>query len=193
MLGVPHISTGAMLRENVEKGTPVGKVAKSIIENGDLVGDELVNEMVRSRLGSDDCRKGFLLDGYPRTLVQANAFTEILKEKGLPPPVVVNLRVSYNVLVKRLSARRVCPVCGRNYNVISQPPARDSVCDDDGTFLQQRADDREEAVRERLSIYDAQTAPLVEFYGKAGLLFDIDADKSPDQISGELSRLLQVS
>lgn len=172
-----------MLRENVELGTPLGKVAKSVIEKGDLVGDELVNEMVRNRLGSDDCRNGFLLDGYPRTLIQAESFTEILKEKGMQPPVVVNLRVSYNVLVKRLSARRVCPVCGRSYNLISQPPARDSVCDDDGAFLQQRADDREEAVRERLSIYDAQTAPLVEFYRKAGLLFEIDADKSPDEIS----------
>lgn len=191
-LGIPHISTGDMFRDNVEKGTPLGKAAKSIMEAGDLVGDDLVNEMVRNRLSQPDCARGFLLDGYPRTLPQAQALRQILQEKGPSDPVVVNLKVSYNVVVKRLSGRRVCPVCNRTYNLNSQPPARDCVCDDDGTPLQQRSDDREKAIRERLSAYDAQTAPLVNFYKSDGPFFEIDADQTPGQITSALSSLLQV-
>jgi adenylate kinase len=192
-LGIPHISTGDMFRENVEKGTPLGKAAKSILEAGELVGDDLVNGMVRNRLSQPDCAHGFLLDGYPRTLPQAVALQQILKEKGQSGPVVLNLNVSYNVVVRRLSGRRVCPVCNRIYNLNSQPPAKDCVCDDDGAALQQRADDREEAIRERLSAYEVQTAPLVDFYKAEGRFFEIDADQNPGQITSELISLLQVS
>ena len=192
-LGIPHISTGEMFRENVEKGTPLGNIAKSIMAAGELVRDDLVNEMVRTRVRGEDCKKGFLLDGYPRTLAQAAALKDILKEIGQKDPVAINLRVSYNVVVRRLSGRRVCPVCNRTYNLISQPPARDVLCDDDGTPLQQRSDDHEEAVRERLSAYEAQTAPLMEFYTQTGRFFEIDADQSPLAISSGVSRLLQSS
>ncbi len=192
-LGIPHISTGDIFRENVEKGTPLGQAAKSILEAGDLVGDDLVNAMVRQRLRHPDCRNGFLLDGYPRTIPQAQALQQLLQEDGQSGPVVVNLNVSYNVVVRRLSGRRVCPVCNRTYNLHSQPPAKDSVCDDDGASLQQRSDDREEAIRERLSAYEARTVPLVQFYKGDGCLFEVDADQSPEQITGALAGLLQVS
>ena len=162
------------------------------MEAGGLVNDDLVNEMVRNRLGREDCKRGSLLDGYPRTLPQAEALKGILKQIAQKDPVVVNLSVSYNEVVRRLSGRRVCPVCKRTYNLSSQPPARDGVCDDDGASLQQRSDDREEAIRERLSAYEAQTAPLIEFYKKSGRFFEVDGDQSPQEITGALSRLLQA-
>ena len=180
-----------MFRENVAKGTPLGLAAKSVMEAGALIEDSLVNEIVRERVSADDCRKGFLLDGYPRTLAQAKALEKILEGYRQQNPVVVNLRVSYNVIVERLSGRRVCPVCHRVYNLSSQPPFRDSVCDDDGASLQQRADDREEAIRERLCAYEAQTAPLKEFYSHTGRVFEVDADRIPNEIREALSCLLQ--
>ena len=188
-LRIPHISTGNLFRENVSSGTPIGVAAKAFMERGDLVADDVVNEMVRQRLAQPDCQNGFLLDGYPRTLAQANALAEMLKQKGHPSPVAVNLRVSYNVIVKRLGGRRICPVCQRIYNLDSQPPRTDSVCDDDGRALQQRPDDREEAIRERLAAYEGQTAPLIDYYRKGGRFHEVNADRSPEQIAGELIRV----
>jgi adenylate kinase len=192
-LGIPHISTGAMLRYNVEKDTKLGQIAKNVIEAGDLVGDQLVNEMVKDRLTHDDCIQGFLLDGYPRTYSQAITCSEILKEMGQSEPIVVHLMVGYNAVVRRLSARRVCPVCNRNYNLISQPPAMDSICNDDGEALQQRADDSEAAVRERLNTYEAQTKPVLDYYRSKGRFYEIDADRAPERVSEELIRLLNIS
>jgi adenylate kinase len=190
-LGIPHISTGDLFRENVEKRTPLGLAAQSFMEKGELVPDELVNEMLWRRLGEPDCEGGFLLDGYPRTLEQAETLREALrKREGCGPPVVVNLGVSYTVIVQRLGGRRICPVCQRTYNLNSQPPSNDNVCDDDGAGLQQRPDDREEAIRERLASYEARTAPLIEHY-KAGVRFyEVNADRSPEQITEELFRVL---
>ena len=190
--GIPHISTGDMFRENVAQGTSLGKAVQAIMDRGDLVPDELVNKMVEDRLGWEDCRQGFLLDGYPRSVAQAEALHEILKAKGQRDPIVVNLHVGYNVIVERLSGRRVCPVCGRIYNLISNPPAKDSVCDDDGASLITRKDDREEAVQERLSEYEARTAPVVDFYKRKERFFEINAEQSPEQITGALARILQV-
>jgi adenylate kinase len=190
--GIPHISTGDMFRENVAQGTALGKAVQAVMDKGELVPDELVNKMVKERLEAEDCRQGFLLDGYPRSVAQAEALRTILKEKSQREPIVVNLHVSYNVIVERLSGRRVCPVCGRTYNLNSNPPAKDSVCDDDGASLQLRSDDREEAVRERLSEYEARTAPVVDFYKRNGRFFEINADQSPEEITGALARVLQV-
>ncbi|MGH9786726.1 MAG: adenylate kinase [Terriglobia bacterium] len=190
-LGIPHISTGDLFRENVEKQTPLGLAAQSFMERGELVRDELVNEMVRHRLCDPDCEAGFLLDGYPRTLAQAEALKEVLrKREGCGPPVVVNLGVSYTVIVQRLGGRRICPVCRRTYNLISQPPSNDNVCDDDGARLQQRPDDREEAIRARLATYEARTAPLIEHYKTGGRFYEVNADRSPEQITEELFRVL---
>jgi len=189
-LGIPHVSTGGLFRENVAKGTPLGLAARSCMERGELVRDEVVNEMVRRRLREPDCETGFLLDGYPRTLAQAEELKELLREKkGCGPPVVVNLGVSYTVIVQRLGGRRICPVCQRTYNLASQPPSNDSVCDDDGAALQQRPDDREEAIRERLAAYEARTTPLIEYYKAAGRFYEVNADRSPEQITDELLRV----
>jgi adenylate kinase len=182
-----------MLRDHVAKGTPLGEASRDILDAGDLVSDELVNGMVRERLGQPDCRDGFLLDGYPRTLPQAQFLQRLVAERGQSGPVVVDLKASYNVIAERLSGRWVCPVCNRSYNLQSQPPLRDCVCDDDGASLRQRSDDREEAICERLAAYDARTAPVVEFYRGAGLVIEVNADQRPEQITSTLTHLLQVS
>ena len=190
-LAIPHISTGDLLRENVERGTPLGATAKAFMERGELVPDEVVNKMVRERLGKPDCDSGFLLDGYPRTLRQADSLKGLLSEKSFGVPLVVNLGVSYTVIVERLGGRRICPACQRTYNLVSQPPSNDSVCDDDGAALQQRPDDREEAIRERLSAYEAQTTPLMEYYKAQGRMYEVNADRTPDEITAELMQVFQ--
>jgi adenylate kinase len=189
-LGIPHISTGAIFRENVQKGTRLGALAKSLMEKGELVSDEVVNGMVDDRLRQADCAKGFLLDGYPRTVAQAKALKGMLGAMGCDSPIVVNLQVSYDIIVQRLSGRRNCPKCQRIYNLLSQPPQKDSVCDVDGVALEQRADDREEAIRQRLAAYEAQTAPLIDYYQSGGKLLQVNGEQAPERITEELSRLL---
>jgi adenylate kinase len=189
-LGIPHISTGAIFRQNVQQGTPLGQLAKGFMEKGDLVPDDIVNKMIRERLQQPDCTHGFLLDGYPRTVKQAEEFRKIIREIGQPPPVVVSLRVSYDVIVERLSRRWTCPACQRTYNLKSQPPARAGVCDADGVKLEQRADDGEAAIRERLAAYERQTAPLVDFYRNEGGVLEVNGEQNPEAISGELGGLL---
>jgi adenylate kinase len=190
-LAIPHISTGDLFRENVEKGTPLGRTAQAFMERGELVNDEVVNRMVQRRLREPDCESGFLLDGYPRTLQQAETLKEFLRQKGCGAPLVVNLGVGYTEIVQRLGGRRICPVCQRIYNLVTQPPSKDNVCDDDGTVLQQRQDDREEAIRERLSAYEAQTTPLIEYYKAQGSLYEVDAERPPEQISEEVMRVVR--
>ncbi|MBI3933455.1 MAG: adenylate kinase [Acidobacteria bacterium] len=189
-LRIPHISTGAILRQNVQQGTPLGRLAKGMVEKGDLVTDDIVNGMVRERLRASDCARGFLLDGYPRTVAQAQEFRRIVTEMGLAKPVVVNLRVSYDVIVERLSGRWTCPACQRTYNLRIERPLREGVCDADGARLEQRADDRAEAIRERMATYERQTAPLVEFYRNEGGLLEVNGEQSPVAIAAELGRLL---
>jgi adenylate kinase len=190
-LQIPHISTGAIFRRHVQQGTPLGQLAKTMVEKGELVTDEIVNNMVRERLREPDCARGFLLDGYPRTVAQAREFVAIADEMGLRHPVVVNLRVSYDVIVERLSGRWTCPVCQRTYNLHTKPPRCEGVCDADGAKLEQRVDDRPEAIGERLAAYDRQTAPLVEFYRSQGSLREVNGEQSPEAISAELERLLK--
>jgi adenylate kinase len=175
----------------VEKRTPLGLLAKGFMDRGELVSDPVVNAMVRERLEQPDCARGFLLDGYPRTLAQAAALKELLRALGRDIAVVVNLRLEYNVLVDRLSGRRTCPVCQRTYNLRSQPPAKPGVCDDDGAALQQRPDDREEAIRERFSAYQTRSTPLIDFYRSEGRLLEVNGDQRPEEITEELSRRLQ--
>ena len=189
-LGIPHISTGAIFRQNVQQGTPLGQMAKGFMEKGELVPDEIVNKMMRERLRQADCTHGFLLDGYPRTVKQAEEFRKIIREIGQQPPVVVSLRVSYDVIVKRLSGRWTCPVCQRAYNLQTQRPAKPGVCDVEGAALEQRKDDHEDAIRERLAAYERQTAPLVDFYRNEGSVLEVNGEQSPEAISGELGGLL---
>lgn len=190
LLGIPHISTGNIFRENVRRSTQLGLLAKTFMDRGDLVSDEIVNGMVKERLHQPDCAGGFLLDGYPRTVAQAHVLKQILAERGQQDPVVVNLMVGYESIVNRLSSRRTCPTCHAVYNVKTKKPSKDLQCDLDQTLLIQRSDDKEDAIRERLVAYELLTAPLIEFYRKDGRLLQLDGEQPPDKITEDLSILL---
>jgi adenylate kinase len=188
-LGIPAISTGEIFRAELKAGTPLGNAAKEIIASGGLVGDDIVNAMVRGRLGQPDCRRGFLLDGYPRTIPQAEFLDGLLKELGCPEPIIVCLEVPDSVLIARLTARRQCPACGRIYNLLSQPPQREGVCDADRGVLVQRDDDKEEVIRARLEAYAASTGPLLGFYAKRDL-HRIDGNRRPEEIQLDIGKII---
>lgn len=173
-LGIPHLSTGDMLRTAVSGGTALGREAKGFMDAGQLVPDDLVLRIIRARLGQPDTRAGFLLDGFPRTLAQAEALAGITDLDR-----VVEFEISEAILLDRLTQRRSCPTCGTSYNLRTKPPRSPGVCDNDGTPLVQRSDDREEAVRTRIQVYRKQTAPLTEFYRRKGLLRAVDAAADP--------------
>ena len=184
--GIPHLSTGDMLREHVSKGTTLGLKAKPIMERGELVPDSLVLEMVAERIERPDCSHGFMFDGFPRTVTQARYLGELLKQHGFKQPFVLHLVIGSSVLMRRLTGRRTCKVCGEIYNVYERPPKVEGICDKDGGELLQRPDDREDVIRERLHAYEKQTAPLVQYYRRLGLLHDIDADKSFEEVKREM-------
>lgn len=189
-LGIPHISTGDLFRENMSKDTELGKRAKSYINSGKLVPDELVLEMLFDRVSRPDAANGYLLDGFPRTLPQAEALD---KHLGMNTNLVVlDLEVPDEVIVKRAEGRLTCKGCGSVYNRHFSPPAKEGVCDKCGGELIQRPDDRAEVVQERLRVYHNQTKPLVEYYAKKGVLSHVDGTQSPDQVFEALKgRLLQ--
>src|SRR5271157_2058372 len=176
--GIPHLSTGDMLREHVAKGTARGLKAKPIMERGELVPDSVVLKMVAERIERPDCFHGFVFDGFPRTVTQAKYLGELLKQHGLHQPFVIHLIIGHSVLMRRLTGRRTCKTCGEIYNIYDRPPKVEGICDIDGGELYQRPDDREEVVGPRLQAYEKQTAPLVQYYRRLGFLHDIDADKS---------------
>lgn len=166
-LKIPHISTGDMLREHIRGGDEIGLAVADRMKAGSLVPDELVNRMIFERIQKPDCARGFILDGYPRTLAQAEEMTRLLDAREASQ-VVIHLVVDYNVIISRMSGRRVCPQCGTLYNAVSRPPKVEGICDLDGAPLVIRDDDREEVVRERLLQYDEQTRPVIEFFGASG-------------------------
>ncbi|HEV2317997.1 MAG TPA: adenylate kinase [Thermoplasmata archaeon] len=180
-LGVPHLSTGDLLRQAVKVGTPLGRRADEYMRKGELVPDALVLEILRARIAEPDTRAGFILDGYPRNRDQAETLAAIT-----PVDHVVSFEIPETALIGRMTGRRNCPTCGRIYNVVTLPPKSDSRCDVDGTPLQQRSDDREDAVRNRLRVYHQQTAPLFEFYRDRGLLRSIDASGAPAAVTARL-------
>ena len=180
--GIPHLSTGDMLREHVSKGTPLGLKAKPIMERGDLVPDSLVLKMVAERIERPDCSHGFVFDGFPRTVTQAKYLGELVKQHGFKQPFVLHMVIGSSVLIRRLTGRRTCKVGGEIYNIYDRPPKVEGICDNDGGELIQRPDDREEVIRERLLAYEKRTAPLVQFYRRLGQLQDIDADKSVEEV-----------
>ena len=180
--GVPHISTGDMLRDAVSAGSELGNKVKSVMESGQLVSDELLFDLVKDRLSQKDCENGFILDGYPRNVNQAEALDKILDELNLGLSGVIFLDVSEEEVVKRISNRRVCPKCSRVYNLISLKPKNDTVCDDDGTPLIQREDDKPETVRRRYNIYIDKTAPLIERYSNRNQIITIDASGRVDKV-----------
>ncbi|GHD23658.1 adenylate kinase [Nocardiopsis kunsanensis] len=182
-LSIPKVSTGDIFRANVSGGTELGKKAKEYMDRGDLVPDEVTNAMVKDRLAQDDAAGGFLLDGFPRNVPQAETLKTMLADLGSGLDVVLELRVDEEEVVKRLSGRRSCRECGRVYHVEYDAPKVAGRCDDDGTELYQREDDREETIRHRLKVYRDQTAPLVEFYEAEGLLATIAATGPVTEVS----------
>jgi adenylate kinase len=182
--GIPQISTGDLLRGNVAKGTELGRVAKEIMGRGELVPDSLVNEMVAVRLQEPDTAKGFILDGFPRTLPQASWLDGRLAALATGLPVIaVSIQVEYNQLLCRITGRRNCPVCQTIYNVCFKPPKVDGICDLEGAALVQRADDTEKVFEERMRAYEAMTAPVVEHYRKLGRFAEVDGDRPISEIA----------
>ena len=190
---VPHLSTGDMLRENVANGTPLGAKARPIMERGELVSDSLVLKMVRERIERPDCSHGFVFDGFPRTVAQAQYLGELLKQHGFRRPVVIHLAVDKGLILRRITGRRTCKTGGEIYNLFDRPPKVEGRCDNDGGELVQRPDDREEIVAPRLHAYEKQTAPLVAYYRRLGLLHDVDAAKSVDEVRQQIDKALHQS
>jgi adenylate kinase len=186
--GAPHLSTGDMLREHVAKGTPLGLKAKPIMEHGELVPDSLVLRMVAERIERPDCSSGFVFDGFPRTVAQAQYLGELLRQHGFSNPFVIHMVISNMLLIRRLTGRRTCVIGGEIYNIFDRPPKVEGICDNDGGELIQRPDDREEVIRARLRAYDKQTAPLVSYYRRLGLLVEIDASKSVPEVEQEIAQ-----
>jgi adenylate kinase len=187
----PHISTGDMFRAAISEGTELGIKAKSYMDQGALVPDEVTIGIVRERLSKPDCDKGFLLDGFPRTVPQAEALDALLSDMGRKIEHVLNIEVDPDELVKRLTGRRICKVCGTSYHLQFNPPKVEGVCDKDGGELYQREDDNPETVKNRLEVNMTQTAPLLAFYNAKSVLSNIDGQQDIDDVFKELDAILQ--
>lgn len=179
---IPHISTGDIFRENIKQGTPLGKKAKEYMDRGELVPDSLVIDLATDRLSRDDCKKGFLLDGFPRTITQAVALDAFLQENNRKIDRVIDIDVPKEELIKRLIGRRVCKDCGATYHVDHMPPKKEGVCDKCGGELIQRADDTRETVENRIDVYNRQTKPLLDYYDKAENISHFKGAESPDEL-----------
>ncbi len=188
--GVPHISTGDIFRENIKNGTPLGKKAKEYMDKGELVPDELVIDLATSRLLEDDCKNGFLLDGFPRTVLQAEKLDEFLSKHDSKIDLVIDLVAEKEVLITRITGRRVCKACGASFHVTNIPPKKEGVCDFCGGELIQRADDTVETVTNRIDVYEKQTAPLIDYYEKAGNIVHIDGIGDLDRITADVFKAI---
>ena len=189
-LNLVHISTGDMFRDNIKAGTPLGVLAKSYIDHGDLVPDQVTIDMLKARLSEKDCENGFLLDGFPRTLPQAEALEKLSKEINRPIEVVVNLDCDNEELIRRISGRRVCKNCGAPYHIVTMKPKVEGVCDLCGGPLYQRADDNEEALKVRLDHYVKDTKPLLDFYKERGLLENFNSLVGSVELFNQVSTYL---
>jgi adenylate kinase len=190
-LAVPQISTGDILRDAVKRGTPLGNEAQTYMNRGALVPDEIVVGITEERTKEKDCADGFILDGFPRTIAQADALEKLLEKRGTPITQVINLKVSDNEIAKRSASRRVCKSCGTIYNLQVNPPKVDGKCDACGGELVQREDDKEEVVRKRLKVYSDQTKPLLKFYAKRKLLKDVDGSRSIEEVQNAVLAALK--
>ncbi|WP_300329512.1 adenylate kinase [Fusobacterium sp.] len=188
--GIPQISTGDILRAAVKEGTPMGLEAKACMEAGKLVSDEIIIGIIKDRLAKEDCKKGFILDGFPRTIAQAEALEVLMKEMGIKLDKVISLNVPDELIVGRVVGRRVCKECGGSFHVEFNPSKVEGVCDFCGGELIQRKDDSAETVGKRLQEYHSQTAPLFDFYMERGILADIDGTKEIDEITKEIFNIL---
>ena len=195
---IPQVSTGDILRHNVAQGTELGMAAKAVMARGELVSDDLVCEMVKKRLCNPDCRRGYILDGFPRTAAQAGWLDALLDDKlfdnSRPTrawPIVMRLDVDYNQLLLRITGRRSCPTCGRIYNVHFQPPRVEGICDLEGSRLVTRNDDRLEVIKPRLAAYEEQTRPVADYYQRTGRLVSVDGDRPADEVTAQIFRILE--
>jgi len=190
-LNIPHISTGDIFRYNIKNETPLGKQAKSYMDRGELVPDDVTVNIVKDRLQKDDCRNGFILDGFPRTIPQAESLDKILDEMGVSIDCALNIEVKDGVIIKRLSGRRICPECGKVYHLVTDPPKVDGKCDLDSAKLIQRDDDKEETIRNRLATYHAQSEPLIEYYSRQGKLANVEGSYSIERTTEDVDRVLE--
>jgi len=187
---IPHISTGDIFRANIKNETKLGLKAKQYIDNGELVPDSVVVAIVEDRIKQDDTKNGFLLDGFPRTENQALALDEVLNELGISLDAVINIKVDSQVLVSRITGRRICKDCGATYHIEFNPPAEEGVCDLCGGELYQRSDDNEDTVQNRIDVYNKQTAPLIEYYSKQDLIKTIDGEQAIDKVFTDIVKKL---
>jgi adenylate kinase len=187
---IPQISTGDMLRAAVKKQTELGKKAGEIMSRGELVPDEIILGMIKERFGMDDCKNGFILDGFPRTLAQAEELDKLMKELNLPDFKCIEIAVPDQDIISRLVSRRLCSNCGADYNLITNPPPEDMKCIKCGGEIIQRKDDKEETITNRLKVYNNQTAPLKKYYQAKGKFFTVDGRKSIDEVQNEINSLL---
>lgn len=190
-LAVPHISTGDILRDTALKKTSLGLAVKAKMDQGELVPDEVVCKIVEERIAQPDSQKGAILDGFPRTVVQARFLDDILLRTGQGQASVLNLRIEPATVVKRLTGRWICPVCGEIYNEFLNPPRQDLVCDKDGSKLVKRSDDNEETVRQRLLAYERETKPLIDYYQQRNRLYDVDASAKPDVVACKVLKAIE--
>ena len=188
--GIPHISTGDIFRANIKNGTELGKRAQEYMNRGELVPDDLVIEIATTRLLEDDCKNGFLLDGFPRTVYQAEKLDEFLAAHGSKIDKVLDIAVEREELITRLTGRRVCKACGASYHLVNVPPKTEGICDRCGGELMQRADDNIETVANRIDVYEAQTKPLVDYYENAGNIAHIDGATGLDNVFADIVRAL---
>lgn len=191
-LGIPHISTGDILREAARKKTSLGLAAKAKMDKGELVPDDVICPIVEERLSKPDCRNGAILDGFPRTIAQAEFLDGMLGRTGFGEPLVLNIHVDTDAVIKRLTGRRTCESCGEIYNIYMNPPRRQSVCDKDGGKLIQRADDNEEAIRIRLKAYEEDTLPLIDHYRQRNAFRQLDGSEPPEAITETLLGLVKT-
>ena len=192
-LGLPHIASGDLFREHLDKGTELGQQARAYIERGDLVPDEVTIGMVSERLARPDCAGGFILDGFPRTVAQAEALEGVLSRMGTALDVVPLIRVREEVALARLAGRWTCRKCGAVYHTLFNPPRQEGVCDACGGELYQRPDETPEAHRRRLQVYQEQTAPLVTYYRQAGLLVEVDGEQSIEDVQADLRAVVETA
>ena len=181
---IPHISTGDIFRANIKAQTPLGVKVKAIIDSGSLVSDELTFELIKDRLAQDDCKNGYILDGFPRTIPQAEMLDGLVADLK-----VVNFQISDDIVIGRLSTRRVCKACGANYNIKTLPPKVEGICDKCGGELYQRDDDKQESILHRMDVYREQTEPLINYYKNKGKITDLDASIETDILLGEFKKI----
>lgn len=184
--GVPQISTGDIFRKNIKEGTELGKKAQEYMNAGELVPDELVVDLVKDRLMQEDCANGYLLDGFPRTIYQAEQLDKFLADQGQKLDAVINFEVGHDELITRLTGRRICKKCGASYHIVNIPPKKEGVCDKCGGELEQRKDDTVETAENRISVYNESTAPLIGYYEKTGALKNFNAERDHEIVFNEI-------